>query len=444
MYSMSSEKTLRLFGEITVPGDKSISHRSLILGSLVSGRIEIFNLLESEDVLATANALKTLGVTINKIKNSWEVYGQGIGNFYGNSHTLDMGNSGTAARLLMGIIAGSDVEATFTGDESLSKRPMRRVILPLLKTGAMFTELEKSTLPLTLKGSKIPLPLTYKTPVSSAQIKSCILLCGLSSLGKTTVIEPSLSRDHTERMLKFLGAKVETTQLEDMSWKISLEGLPELKPLDITIPSDPSSAAFPIVSAIITPNSQIKVKNICVNKLRMGLFETLIEMGAYIKLTNKREIGGELIADVTSKSSDLRGIKVPKSRVPSMIDEFPILSIAAAHAEGNTIMEEVEELRYKETDRIKAMCEGLQKAGVETIDEKDKMVVKGKGKSNYIKGGVEIHSKLDHRIAMSFLSLGLTTKEPIVVRDTETINSSFPGFLHTMNKIGAKLQNVNN
>jgi len=269
-------------------------------------------------------------------------------------------------------------------------------------------------------------------------------LCGLSSPGKTTVIEPSLSRDHTERMLKFLGAKVETTQLNDMSWQISLEGLPELKPLDITIPSDPSSAAFPIVSAIITPDSQVKVKNICVNKLRMGLFETLIEMGAHIELTNKREIGGELISDITSRSSHLKGIKVPKSRVPSMIDEFPILSIAAAHAEGITIMEGVEELRYKETDRIKAMCEGLQKAGVEAIDEKDKMVVKGKNKSNHIKGGVEVNSKLDHRIAMSFLCLGLTTKEPIIVRDTETINSSFPGFMKIMNKIGAKLQNVNN
>jgi 3-phosphoshikimate 1-carboxyvinyltransferase len=283
----------------------------------------------------------------------------------------------------------------------------------------------------------------YESTVSSAQIKSCILLSGLSSLGKTTVIEPSLSRDHTERMLKFLGANIETTQLQDMSWKISVQGLPELKPLNISVPSDPSSAAFPIVSAIITPNSRVKVKNICVNKLRMGLFDTLVEMGANIELSNKREINGELIADISSSSSDLKGVKVPKLRVPSMIDEFPILSIAAAKASGNTVMEGVEELRYKETDRIKAMCEGLEKAGVETIDDKDIMVVKGKGSNNNIKGGIEIHSKLDHRIAMSFLSLGLTSEKPIIVNDTETINSSFPNFLGVMNELGARLKNVN-
>ena len=443
MYSISSENTPKLSGEILVPGDKSISHRALILGSMVSGRIEIKNLLESEDVIATANALKTLGVTIKKFKNKWEICGQGIGSFSGSNYLLNMGNSGTAARLLMGVVAGSDVEATFTGDESLSKRPMRKVILPLLKTGAMFKEPDKDTLPITLRGNKIPLPLTYKSPVSSAQIKSCILLSGLSSLGKTTVIEPSLSRDHTERMLKFLGANVETTQLQDMSWKVSVQGLPELKPLNINVPSDPSSAAFPIVSAIITPNSKIKVKNICVNKLRMGLFETLVEMGANIEVSNKREINGELIADISSSSSDLKGVKVPKSRVPSMIDEFPILSIAAAKAKGNTVMEGVEELRYKETDRIKAMCNGLQKAGVETIDDKDIMIVKGIGSNKFIEGGVEIHSKLDHRIAMSFLSLGLTSKKPIIVNDTETINSSFPNFLGVMNELGARLKYVN-
>ena len=443
MYSISSDNTPKLSGEILVPGDKSISHRALILGSMVSGRIEIKNLLESEDVLATASALKTLGVIIKKFKNKWEIFGQGIGGFSGSNYLLDMGNSGTAARLLMGVVAGSDVEATFTGDESLSKRPMRRVILPLLKTGAMFKEPDKDTLPITLRGNKIPLPLTYQSPVSSAQIKSCILLSGLSSLGKTTVIEPSLSRDHTERMLKFLGANVETTQLQDMSWKISVQGLPELKPLNIDVPSDPSSAAFPIVSAIITPNSKVKVKNICVNKLRMGLFETLVEMGANIEISNKREINGELIADISSSSSDLKGVKVPKSRVPSMIDEFPILSIAAAKASGNTVMEGVEELRYKETDRIKAMCDGLQKAGVETIDGKDIMVVKGMGSNKSIEGGVEIHSKLDHRIAMSFLSLGLTSKKPIIVNDTETINSSFPNFLGVMNELGARLKYVN-
>jgi len=443
MNSISSEKSSNLHGEIMVPGDKSISHRSVILGSLVVGRIEITNLLESEDVLATVNALRSLGVKINELKDKWEVFGQGIGSFFGSNYILNMGNSGTGARLLMGLVAGSDVEATFIGDESLSKRPMKRIILPLAQTGAIIKDPEKNNLPVTIRGNKIPLPIEYKSPVSSAQIKSSILLCGLSSTGKTTVIEPSLSRDHTEKLLKYLGANVETTQLKNESWKITVEGLPNLHPLNIDVPSDPSSAAFPIVSAIITPNSNVKVKNVCVNKLRIGLFETLIEMGANIKFSNRREINGEFIADITAVSSQLKGVTVPKSRVPSMIDEFPILSMAATKAKGDTVMEGVEELRYKETDRINAVCEGLQKAGVETINTKDTMVIRGIGNTSILKGNVEINSKLDHRIAMSFLCLGLTTEKPIVVKDTETINSSFPGFVNIMKKIGAKLKNVN-
>ena len=442
MNSISSEKSSNIFGDITVPGDKSISHRALIIGSVVTGRIKIKNLLESEDVLATSNALRTLGIKINKTNNIWEVFGQGIGSLYGNNYKIDMGNSGTGARLLMGLIAGSDVEATIIGDTSLSKRPMKRIILPLIKTGAIFSEPKKNNLPITLKGSKIPLPIKYVSPVSSAQIKSCILLSGLSSIGKTTIIEPFLSRDHTEKMLNYLGACVKTTQLKNKSWKISIEGLPYLKPHNINIPSDPSSAAFPIVSAIITPNSRVKVKNVCINKLRIGLFKTLIEMGAKIEFSNQREINGELIADIISSSSVLRGVSVPRTRVPSMIDEFPILAIAATKATGETVMEGVEELRYKETDRIKAVCDGLKKAGVETFDNKDTMIVKGKGCNNVLDGNIEIHSKLDHRIAMSFLCLGLTTKDPIVVKETKTINSSFPHFLDTMSKIGAKMKYV--
>ncbi len=442
MNSISSSKSINLSGNLSVPGDKSISHRSLIIGSLVSGRIEINNLLESEDVIATAEALKILGVKINKLNDKWEVFGSGIGGFFGSDYTLNMGNSGTGARLLMGLVAGSDVEATFIGDESLSKRPMKRVTTPLKKTGAVIKS-QTNNLPIKIKGSKIPLPIKYQSPVSSAQVKSSILLAGLSSLGKTTIIEPSLSRDHTERMLKFFGANISTHQLDDMLWEITLDGIPELKPLNLSIPADPSSAAFPIVSAIITPSSKIKVENVCINELRTGLYKTLIEMGANIQFSNHREKNGELIADITASSSSLKGITVPKSRAASMIDEYPILSIAATRATGNTVMEGVEELRYKETDRIKTVCEGLQKIGVLTHETKDSMAIVGKGPNAKIMGNVEIDSNLDHRIAMSFLCLGLITEKEIIVRNTDTINSSFPLFMEKMNKIGAKLNFFN-
>ena len=438
MNSISSNKSSYLTGNLNVPGDKSISHRSLIIGSLTSGRIEINNLLESEDVMATAEALKILGVKINKLNDKWEVFGSGIGNFYGSNYRLNLGNSGTGARLLMGLVAGSDIDATFIGDESLSKRPMKRITEPLKKTGAIIDG-QTNNLPIKIKGRKIPLPIEYHSPVSSAQVKSSILLAGLSSLGTTTIVEPSLSRDHTERMLKFFGANITTYQLDNLSWKITLDGIPELKPLDLDIPADPSSASFPIVSAIITPNSKVKVMNVCVNELRIGLYKTLIEMGANIEFTNKRKMNGELIADITACSSDLKGITVPKSRAASMIDEYPILSVAATRASGETVMEGVEELRYKETDRIKNICNGLQKLGIDTYETNDSMIVKGKGPNGTITGNIEINSNLDHRIAMSFLCLGLVTEKSIIVRDTETINSSFPFFMDKMNDIGAKL-----
>jgi len=303
-----------------VPGDKSISHRSLIIGSAVTGKIIVNNLLESEDVLATANALRKMGVSINKLSNNkWEVFGSGIGSLSGINNILDMGNSGTGARLLMGLVAGSDVEATFIGDQSLSKRPMKRIISPLIETGATIENFNNDTLPIKIKGSKITLPIEYESTVASAQVKSSILLAGLSSIGTTSIIEPSLSRDHTERMLKYFGAKIETIKLKNSKWKITLDGIPTLKPLDINVPSDPSSASFPIVSALITPNSKVKVMNVCVNDLRTGLFKTLIEMGANINFTNSREINGELIADITAETSKLNGITVPKLRAASII-----------------------------------------------------------------------------------------------------------------------------
>jgi len=440
MNSISSNKSSNLSGDVIVPGDKSISHRALIIGSLVTGKVKIKNLLESDDVIATLNALKTLGIKIKKNKNIWEVFGSGVGNLSGSNYRLDMGNSGTGSRLLMGLIAGSDVEATILGDKSLSKRPMKRIIKPLIKTGAVFDNPSNNNLPIKIRGSKIPLPIEYNSPVASAQIKSSILLAGLSSTGNTTVIEPTLSRDHTERMLTYLGAMITAKKLPDSSWKITLKGLPSLKPLDIEIPSDPSSAAFPIVASVITPNSKVKVVNVCINDLRMGLYKSLIEMGAHISFSNKREINGEPIADISAKYSILKGIKIPKSRVASMIDEFPILSIAAIRAIGETTMEGIEELRFKETDRIHAMNEGLRSVGIETKEKKDSMIIKGKGPDYSINGKVTIKSRLDHRIAMSFLCLGLITENPIKVLDTDTINSSFPSFFEIMNKIGANLK----
>ena len=443
MNSIISHKSSNLSGEMIVPGDKSISHRSLIIGSAVTGKIIVNNLLESEDVLATANALRKMGVPINKLSNNkWEVFGSGIGSLSGTNNILDMGNSGTGARLLMGLVAGSDVEATFIGDQSLSKRPMKRIISPLIETGATIENFNNDTLPIKIKGSKITLPIEYESTVASAQVKSSILLAGLSSIGTTSIIEPSLSRDHTERMLIYFGAKIETIRLKNLKWKITLDGIPTLKPLDINVPSDPSSASFPIVSALITPNSKVKVMNVCVNDLRTGLFKTLIEMGANIKFTNSREINGELIADITAETSKLNGITVPKLRAASMIDEYPILAIAAVKAEGDTIMEGIEELRYKETDRIKAVCEGLQKVGVKTIETHNSMVVKGLGPQGQINQNIEINSNLDHRIAMSFLCLGLISEKPIKVNDTDTIKSSFPLFLDKMKKIGAKFEQL--
>lgn len=443
MNSIISHKSSNLSGEMIVPGDKSISHRSLIIGSAVTGKIIVNNLLESEDVLATANALRKMGVSINKLSNNkWEIFGSGIGSLSGTNNILDMGNSGTGARLLMGLVAGSDVEATFIGDQSLSKRPMKRIISPLIETGATIENFNNDTLPIKIKGSKITLPIEYESTVASAQVKSSILLAGLSSIGTTSIIEPSLSRDHTERMLKYFGAKIETIKLKNSKWKITLDGIPTLKPLDINVPSDPSSASFPIVSALITPNSKVKVMNVCVNDLRTGLFKTLIEMGANIKFTNSREINGELIADITAETSKLNGITVPKLRAASMIDEYPILAIAAVKAEGDTIMEGIEELRYKETDRIKAVCEGLQKVGVKTIETHNSMVVKGLGPQGQINQNIEINSNLDHRIAMSFLCLGLISEKPIKVNDTDTIKSSFPFFLDKMKKIGAKFEQL--
>ena len=435
MIFIKSQKTTNLNGEINIPGDKSISHRSLILSSCAFGLSKISNLLESEDVLSTLNALKKLGVKIEKRDDSWFIKGQGLGSFTGINPILNLRNSGTGTRLLMGIVAGSDIEATFIGDDSLSTRPMKRVIDPLILTGAQINS-NFYKLPVKIKGSKIPLPNNYFSNLSSAQVKSAVLLAGLTSTGTTNYHEPILSRDHTERMLSFMGANIKTKQLKDQTWKISLQGLPNLKKIDLNIPNDPSSAAFPIVASLITPDSNVLIKKVLMSKLRTGLIQTLIEMGAKIEIFNKMFLNGEETADLKVKTSKLHGIEVPAERVPSMIDEYPILSIAACFAKGQTIMNGVEELKFKETDRIKETVENLNKIGIKANGTNNKITVVG-SETNTLNGGVEIDSKLDHRIAMSFLCLGLKCKKPITVFNAETINSSFPNFYSSMKKIGA-------
>ena len=437
MVYIQSKYTSSLHGEVTIPGDKSISHRSLILGSCANGITSINNLLESEDVFATLNALQKLGIKIVKTNNVWKVFGNGLGAISGQHQILDLGNSGTGARLLMGLVAGSDLKATFTGDKSLSHRPMGRIIEPLLETGAEINS-EKNTLPLTIFGSKIPLPITYHSKISSAQVKSAVLIAGLTSTGITTFYEPIQSRDHTERMLNFMGAKIKSEKTTDKGWKVSLEGLPNLRNSEFEVPNDPSSAAFPIVSALILPKSDLTIKNVCINKLRTGFIKTLVEMGGNIKAINKRDLCGENVADLKIKSSDLHGINIPSERAPTMIDEYPIISVAACFAKGKTIMNGIKDLRNKETDRIKEVVENLNRLKIKTESSDDKMSIQGI-ESNSIDGGIEIDSKLDHRIAMSFLCLGLLSKKPITVKNAETINSSFPKFCSSMRSIGAKI-----
>ena len=437
MVYIQSKYTSSLHGEVTIPGDKSISHRSLILGSCANGITSINNLLESEDVLATLNALQKLGIKIVKTNNVWKVFGNGLGAISGQHQILDLGNSGTGARLLMGLVAGSDLKATFTGDKSLSHRPMGRIIEPLLETGAEINS-EKNTLPLTIFGSKIPLPITYHSKISSAQVKSAVLIAGLTSTGITTFYEPIQSRDHTERMLNFMGAKIKSEKTTDKGWKVSLEGLPNLRNSEFEVPNDPSSAAFSIVSALILPKSDLTIKNVCFNKLRTGFIKTLVEMGGNIKAINKRNLCGDNVADLKIKSSDLHGINIPSERAPTMIDEYPIISVAACFAKGTTIMNGIKDLRNKETDRIKEVVENLNRLKIKTESSDDKMSIQGI-ESNSIDGGIEIDSKLDHRIAMSFLCLGLLSKKPITVKNAETINSSFPKFCSSMRNIGAKI-----
>jgi len=429
-----------LKGAARVPGDKSISHRSLMIGALALGETRIEGLLEGEDVLRTAAAMRALGATVvQEGAGRWRVSGRGIGGLAEPADILDMGNAGTGARLLMGLLATHPLIAFFTGDASLRKRPMERVALPLRQMGAVIHAREGGRLPLALIGAREPMPITYTLPVASAQIKSAVLLAGLNAPGATTVIEPEPTRDHTELMLRYFGVDVRVAQTPQ-GRGATVIGQPEIEGRDIRVPADPSSAAFPMVAALIRPGSDIRLENVGINPHRIGLIETLIEMGADIAFENRREQAGEPIADIRVKAGRLKGVTVPASRAPSMIDEFPILSMAAAFADGSTRMEGLAELRVKESDRLAAIARGLKACGVEVEAGEDHLVVNGGRDAP--RGGAEIEAELDHRIAMSFLVLGMASREPIAIDDGSPIDTSFPGFATLMNALGAKIRGV--
>ena len=426
-----------LSGTAEVPGDKSVSHRSLILGALSVGQTNITGLLEGEDILDTAKAMASFGADVERIGDGeWRVNGVGVGGFAEPEDVIDCGNAGTGVRLIMGAMSTSPITATFTGDASLRSRPMGRITDPLGLFGAQSVGRDKGMLPLTMVGARDPMPVRYTSPHPSAQIKSAVLLAGLNTPGKTVLIEKEKTRDHTERMLKGFGAEIETVETDE-GFEITLTGQPELKAQDIAVPRDPSSAAFPVCAALIVEGSEIVLPNIGLNPTRAGLFTTLIEMGADITFENEREEGGEPVADLRVKASKLKGIEVPEERAPSMIDEYPILSAVAAFAEGKTVMRGVKELRVKECDRIDAMARGLEAQGVKIEEGEDFLIVHGQ--SGEVKGGGTAKTFIDHRIAMSFLCMGLATKEPVSVDDGAAIATSFPIFQELMTKLGADI-----
>ena len=438
---MIARRSSGLSGEAHVPGDKSISHRSLILGAMAVGETRVTGLLEGQDVLDTAKAMRAFGAEIEKRGDTWHVNGVGVGGFAEPEQVIDCGNSGTGVRLIMGAMATTPITATFTGDASLNKRPMARVTDPLALFGAQAVGREGGRLPMTIVGARDPLPVRYATPVPSAQVKSAVLLAGLNAPGETVVIEREATRDHSERMLTGFGAKVVTEETEE-GRVITLTGQPELKPQVIVVPRDPSSAAFPVCAALITEGSDVLVPNIGLNPTRAGLFFTLQEMGADLTFENPREEGGEPVADLRARfSPDLRGIEVPAERAASMIDEYPVLSVVASFAEGKTHMPGVKELRVKESDRIDAMATGLRANGVEVDEGEDWWTVHGRGHGN-VPGGAETASHLDHRIAMSFLVMGLATTEPVRVDDGGPIATSFPIFEPLMSGLGAVIERL--
>jgi 3-phosphoshikimate 1-carboxyvinyltransferase len=426
-----------LTGKVRVPGDKSISHRALILGALSIGETRISGLLEGEDVLNTATAMRALGANVERTGDfAWKVCGVGVAGFAAPQVPLDFGNSGTGCRLVMGAVAGCPIVATFDGDASLRSRPMRRVLDPLELMGARVAKAgEGGRLPLTLQGARDPLPILYRTPVASAQIKSAVLLAGLAAPSVTTVIETEASRDHTELMLKHFGAQIVSTPEGSHGRRIALTGQPELHGAAVVVPADPSSAAFPIVAALIVEGSDLVLSDVMTNPLRTGLFTTLREMGASIEENEIRGDAGEPMAQLRVRASKLRGIEVPPERAPSMIDEYLVLAVAASFAEGTTIMRGLQELRVKESDRLEATAAMLRVNGVKVEIAGDDLIVEGNG---HVPGGGLVATHMDHRIAMSALVMGLATDKPVKVDDTAFIATSFPDFITMMRSLGAE------
>ncbi|MFQ5566198.1 MAG: 3-phosphoshikimate 1-carboxyvinyltransferase [Paracoccaceae bacterium] len=445
---VAARRSAGLAGTAEVPGDKSVSHRALILGALTVGETRITGLLEGADVLASAEAMRAFGAEVTRTGASnnggdWSIHGVGVGGLAEPDQVVDCGNAGTAVRLIMGMMATTPISATFTGDASLRRRPMGRVLDPLGLFGARAVGRAGGLLPLTLTGAANPVPVKYTLPVPSAQVKSAVLLAGLNAPGETVVIEPAVTRDHTERMLRGFGAEVAVEELPEKSGggrAIRLIGQPELAPLHIAVPRDPSSAAFPVAAALITEGSDIVVPDICLNPTRDGFYRTLIEMGADLIRENPREAGGEPVADLRARFSVLKGVEVPPERAASMIDEYPVLAALAACAEGDTVMRGIGELRVKESDRIAATVAGLHANGVEVTELEDGMIVHGRGPVDGrggVPGGGTVATCLDHRIAMAFLVLGLAARNPVTIDDAGPIDTSFPFFTGLMSGLGA-------
>ena len=435
---LAARRSGPLRGTVRVPGDKSISHRALILGALTAGETAIAGLLEGEDVINTGRAMRALGATVERTApGAWRVNGVGVAGFAEPAAALDFGNSGTGCRLVIGAVAGCPITATFDGDASLRSRPMKRFLDPLARMGARAENVaEGGRLPLTLHGARDPIPIVYEPPAASAQLKSAVLLAGLAAPGETVVIEAEATRDHTERMLRHFGAEIAVAPHGAHGRRITLKGQPELVPSPVTVPADPSSAAFPLVAALIVPGSEIVLEGVMTNVTRTGLYKTLREMGARIQEQNPRVEGGEDVADLLVRASALKGVEVPPERAPFMIDEYLVLGVAAACAEGTTRMRGLKELRVKESDRLAATAAMLRINGVDVEIEGDDLIVHGKGR---VAGGGLVATHMDHRIAMSALVMGLASEKPVHVDDTAFIATSFPGFVEMMRRMGGEL-----
>ncbi|WP_417410396.1 3-phosphoshikimate 1-carboxyvinyltransferase [Hoeflea sp.] len=437
-----ASKSPALKGDIRIPGDKSISHRSLMLGGLAAGETRITGLLEGEDVIATGKAMQAMGAAIRKDADSWIVNGTGNGCLLAPEAPLDFGNAGTGCRLTMGLAGSYDFETTFIGDASLSSRPMGRVLDPLRLMGVQIRAGSGERLPVTLHGPRTPAPISYRVPMASAQVKSAVLLAGLNIPGITMVIEPVMTRDHTEKMLAGFGAALEVETAPDGVRSIRLEGRGRLTGQTIDVPGDPSSAAFPLVAALIVPGSDLIIRNVLMNPARTGLILTLRDMGADIEVLDPRQSGGEDVADLRVRSSELSGVRVPAGRAPSMIDEYPVLAVAASFAKGETVMQGLSELRVKESDRLAAVARGLELNGVDCTKGEDWLSVRGrpdgKGLGAVSKDAI-VATWLDHRIAMSFLVMGLASENPVQVDDCAIIATSFPQFMDLMTGIGAEM-----